>query len=224
MTAAAIPSDRAALLAAIRRDPDSDTPRLVYADLLDDAGESDRAEFIRVQCALARIGDTCRCDHEVGVFSCEWCDERVPLRRRERELLAAKLLGLPIWFPGNTATPTARRGFIEELSGVGEDDWFANAAAILAGPDVVLRRVRLTSPPELIRSWTDPTRFKVLIAHGWRTPPADLAEAVGGFGLPDFGGGRTPAGRAEDIGRLTAWLLADEFRGVEFSWPGHGDA
>src|SRR5262245_38314959 len=38
----------------ILTNPDDDTPRLVYADWLDDHGESDRAEFIRLQCAAAQ--------------------------------------------------------------------------------------------------------------------------------------------------------------------------
>jgi uncharacterized protein (TIGR02996 family) len=46
-----------ALLAAILDDPDDDAARLVYADWLEETGgqaERDRAEFIRVQVALAR--------------------------------------------------------------------------------------------------------------------------------------------------------------------------
>jgi uncharacterized protein (TIGR02996 family) len=35
--------------------PDADGPRLVYADWLDDQGQHSRAEFIRVQCALAAL-------------------------------------------------------------------------------------------------------------------------------------------------------------------------
>lgn len=44
-------SDRAALLSAIRAHPDEDTPRLVYADWLDENGEPDRAKLIREQIA-----------------------------------------------------------------------------------------------------------------------------------------------------------------------------
>jgi uncharacterized protein (TIGR02996 family) len=57
-------SDQAALLAAIIANPDEDAPRLVYADWLDEnlpdqapspsSGPSARAEYIRVQCRLAR--------------------------------------------------------------------------------------------------------------------------------------------------------------------------
>jgi uncharacterized protein (TIGR02996 family) len=46
---------RRAFLEAICAAPEDDTPRLVFADWLDDNGEPERAEFIRVQCALARL-------------------------------------------------------------------------------------------------------------------------------------------------------------------------
>jgi uncharacterized protein (TIGR02996 family) len=56
-------SDQDALLAAIIANPDEDTPRLAFADWLDEhlpdklpspaAGPSARAEYIRVQCRLA---------------------------------------------------------------------------------------------------------------------------------------------------------------------------
>jgi len=62
-------SDATALLAAVRAAPEDDAPRLVYADWLEEHGQPDRAEFIRVQCALARRDDSV-------------------LRRREAELLA----------------------------------------------------------------------------------------------------------------------------------------
>src|SRR5215210_2622285 len=43
--------DEAALLSAILAHPDEDTPRLMYADWLDEHGQPERAEFIRIQCA-----------------------------------------------------------------------------------------------------------------------------------------------------------------------------
>lgn len=42
-------SDRLLLLRAIRANPDDDTPRLIYADWLQENGEDARAEFIRLQ-------------------------------------------------------------------------------------------------------------------------------------------------------------------------------
>lgn len=47
-------SDELALLAAILANPDEDTPRLVFADWLDENGFAARAEFIRLQMELAR--------------------------------------------------------------------------------------------------------------------------------------------------------------------------
>src|SRR5437763_14201269 len=47
-------TDRAAFLAAIAAAPADDLPRLVFADWLDEHGDPDRAEFIRLQCAAAR--------------------------------------------------------------------------------------------------------------------------------------------------------------------------
>jgi uncharacterized protein (TIGR02996 family) len=75
-----MPSDeQRAFWAAIRATPEDDTPRLVYADWLDDRGEPDRAEFIRVQCALAKLGPDRRKGRK----------ERVRLEPREKALLAA---------------------------------------------------------------------------------------------------------------------------------------
>jgi uncharacterized protein (TIGR02996 family) len=51
-------SDEKALLAAIWEHPHEDTPRLMYADWLQENGQSERAEFIRVQVELARIDET----------------------------------------------------------------------------------------------------------------------------------------------------------------------
>jgi uncharacterized protein (TIGR02996 family) len=46
------PSDELALLRTICEQPDCDVPRLVYADWLDEHGQHDRAEFIRLQIEL----------------------------------------------------------------------------------------------------------------------------------------------------------------------------
>jgi uncharacterized protein (TIGR02996 family) len=47
-------SDEDALLCAIYANPDDDTPRLVYADWLDEHGDAERAELIRLQVRGAR--------------------------------------------------------------------------------------------------------------------------------------------------------------------------
>lgn len=45
-------TDTAALLLAVLKEPAEDTTRLVYADALEEAGQAERAEFIRVQCRV----------------------------------------------------------------------------------------------------------------------------------------------------------------------------
>ena len=67
-------SDRDGFLRAITAAPADDLPRLIYADWLDEHGESERAEFIRLQIQLA--GHPAHHSAETGC----------PLRRREREL------------------------------------------------------------------------------------------------------------------------------------------
>jgi uncharacterized protein (TIGR02996 family) len=63
-----------ALLRAVLADPDDDAPRLIYADWLDEHGDCDRAEFIRIQCELARMNES---------------NPRYPqLRQRQGDLLA----------------------------------------------------------------------------------------------------------------------------------------
>jgi uncharacterized protein (TIGR02996 family) len=62
-------------LQAICEAPEDDTPRLVYADWLEEHGQAERAEFIRAQIQMTRLSPTSR--------------RRAVLRRRARELLAA---------------------------------------------------------------------------------------------------------------------------------------
>ena len=52
-----MPTDERALLSAIAANLDDDLPRLAYADWLDEHGQADRAEFIRLECEQARIHD-----------------------------------------------------------------------------------------------------------------------------------------------------------------------
>src|ERR1700694_4004760 len=63
-----------AFVQAIIDRPDDDAPRLIYADWLEERGDP-RGEFIRVQCALARMD--------------EYDPRRWDLEAREKELLAA---------------------------------------------------------------------------------------------------------------------------------------
>jgi uncharacterized protein (TIGR02996 family) len=68
-------TDEDSFLRAITAAPDDDLPRLVYADWLDEHGRHERAEFIRLQCELARLPEGNARHNE--------------LRTREHDLLTA---------------------------------------------------------------------------------------------------------------------------------------
>ena len=74
-----------ALESAIVANADEDTPRLVYADWLDENGDPDRAEFIRVQCRLA----------DLSPAEPDWID----LTERQDELIARLKHRLLEWSP-----------------------------------------------------------------------------------------------------------------------------
>lgn len=75
----------AALRAAVRAAPSDDLPRLVAADWLDERGEPERAEFIRLQVEAARQKHR----HTGGRAGCRACE----LARRSRELVKRSLRG-----------------------------------------------------------------------------------------------------------------------------------
>lgn len=78
------------LLKAILASPDDDNVRLVYADWLQEYGEEERAEFVRVQCELARVDNLRVARRRVPGGSAK---TRAALVRRERELLASVARG-----------------------------------------------------------------------------------------------------------------------------------
>jgi uncharacterized protein (TIGR02996 family) len=90
------------LLNAIVENPDDDAVRLVYSDWLEEHGQADRAEFVRVQIELAR-----------GKAS-EARRER--LRRRERELLAAHEAEWVGPLRSAVRRATFVRGFVERVT------------------------------------------------------------------------------------------------------------
>jgi uncharacterized protein (TIGR02996 family) len=121
-----------AFLAAILAAPDDDAPRLIYADWLDEHGDADRADFIRLQCHLAHLpaGDP----------------GRDGLEAAERRLLAAhgRAWGGP--FRGLATEWEFCRGFIESV--VIPSDVLGQAQAALKSAPLRSVKVlpRLTGP------------------------------------------------------------------------------
>jgi uncharacterized protein (TIGR02996 family) len=81
--------------------PDDDAPRLVYADWLEENGQPERAEFIRVQIELARMT--------------QWDRRRQPLTRREYELFARHGNRWSAPLIGHVMRWQYRRGFVEQV-------------------------------------------------------------------------------------------------------------
>jgi uncharacterized protein (TIGR02996 family) len=112
-----------ALLAAVCAEPDEDTPRLAYADFLEENGEPDRAAFVRAQVELARLEPW-----EPFAVECRW--------RR------------PDWVTGEPFRPTLPRLVGPSVEwhpmafrrGLG---WYVNVRSLIAweqlGPDVLSR-------------------------------------------------------------------------------------
>src|SRR6266702_3050247 len=93
--------DHDTFLQAIIEAPDDDTPRLIYADWLEERGDP-RGEFIRVQCALTNLNET---------------DERwSPQKHRERQLLAQYGTEWAGMLTGLVEEYEFRRGFVEYVS------------------------------------------------------------------------------------------------------------
>lgn len=151
-------SDERALIAAILTHHDEDTPRLMYADYLDENGQPERAEFIRVQCELARIIAAGTADPKKGVNLATGRYKSPPdferwqvLDRRERELfnyawqnwlgacreIVPKGMRIPEYVE-------FRRGFIERVT-CESADWIAHGDAITR--EHPIRRVKLTIWP-----------------------------------------------------------------------------
>jgi uncharacterized protein (TIGR02996 family) len=86
-------TERDALDRAILEHPDDDTTRLAMASWLDDNGEQDRGEFIKVQVELANRANGCHhqepSEHHGVIPWCNNCGKRWGLRSRERALFAA---------------------------------------------------------------------------------------------------------------------------------------
>lgn len=129
-----------ALLRAISEHPEEDTPRLMYADWLDENGEPERAEFVRVQVELGRIDVNDPARRPWVVKNVQFLMEHVPGWKAE----LPQFSGIE-WGDFN-------RGLVEEVQARDEKAVIRHARAIFAEPAVhVLRLARLTSGRALAR-------------------------------------------------------------------------
>jgi uncharacterized protein (TIGR02996 family) len=109
-------SDESALLAAIRANPDEDTPRLVYADWLDEQGGASnavRAEHIRLQIERAHI-DEDDLNPEVVARRKELGARIGPIEKKYKKAWGAELTGKKGPLRGRDCFFHLRRGFPEQ--------------------------------------------------------------------------------------------------------------
>jgi uncharacterized protein (TIGR02996 family) len=94
-------NDHDGFMRAIVEQPDDDAPRLVYADWLEEHGDTARAEFIRVQCELARLPESDR--------------RGAALRKREAALLKQYRKAWLAPLANSIEKGEFRRGFVERV-------------------------------------------------------------------------------------------------------------
>jgi uncharacterized protein (TIGR02996 family) len=104
-------TDGYALLRAIEANPDEDTPRLAYADWLQEHDQPERAELIRLQCEIARRSDRAvpegeRAERYAQIG--EW-------KKRVEELLAAHGKAWRNQIPGQQFNEHFECGFLDPV-------------------------------------------------------------------------------------------------------------
>ncbi|HVL11075.1 MAG TPA: TIGR02996 domain-containing protein [Gemmata sp.] len=159
-------TDGDALFAAVLAEPDEDTPRLVYADWLEENDRPTRAEFIRVQVAAARAPT-----REV------LASEKTLLAKHEEEWLA------PLKVPGGPLEGGAgaqfRRGFVEVVW-LSARAFLDRAAGLFAQAPVRELRVTRATPEDFRRLMGSPRlgRLRGLDLSDRRLGDAAVAELV----------------------------------------------
>lgn len=201
-------TDGAALLRGVIDFPEDDDRRLVFADWLEEDGQSERAEFVRVQVELARL-DTDQRQGECTTPGPECSDpdcpsgrrarECRPLQKRGRELLIRRRLD---WFvQAREFTPEAlryddfipfRRGFVESVR-CPIATWLTHGPAVVLAHPVQTVTITDREPKEVRGTcgwWRSyhpiadddlPTSIWDLLEGG------DGGDGVGGGGLDDVG-------------------------------------
>jgi uncharacterized protein (TIGR02996 family) len=146
-----------AFLRDIRERPEDDTPRLVFADWLEDNGDPRRAEFIRLQCRLAALGE----------------DAVAPeLLDRQWELLAVYQ---PRWQPEERLRDcTFRRGFLARA--------VVDASVLLECGDELFR----SFPLEELHIRKVGNQLREIAQQPWLTRLSGLDLSENALALPDL--------------------------------------
>jgi uncharacterized protein (TIGR02996 family) len=157
----------AALLANVRAHPDADELRLILADRMEELGEPEAAELVRLQSRLAELEELTSGDwHGTGLCAghCRLCPEEKELLERRTDIVA---VNSPRWFPAawrTTARPDCfpdpgmpprfsrpgivflRRGLAAEVS-CDFSSWRDGGSALVRHPLACVQRVTLADMP-----------------------------------------------------------------------------
>jgi uncharacterized protein (TIGR02996 family) len=140
-------TERDALLAGVLAEPEEDTPRLVYADWLEENDDAERGEFIRIEVELARTPP--------GTDEAE--RRRSALHNRRTQLLKKRRQEWLQPFLPHAREPEFERGFVHSLA-TSAFSFLQHAERWLA--ITPLRRVKFTTytlmdePVERRMAWT----------------------------------------------------------------------
>ncbi len=136
-----VATDGELLLRAILDNPAEDTPRLVYADWLDENGQGARAAFIRAQVA----GGTAQPPRELGRAIMgdlrDWTYSPVLPAEGQAEPLHAWMTNLSRFCPLGVIWAVFRRGFVSQVI-CAAADWMSRADELAAAHPI--ERVRFT--------------------------------------------------------------------------------
>ncbi|VTU00191.1 Repeat-companion domain TIGR02996 OS=Singulisphaera acidiphila (strain ATCC BAA-1392 / DSM 18658 / VKM B-2454 / MOB10) GN=Sinac_4455 PE=4 SV=1 [Gemmataceae bacterium] len=207
-------TDGDALLAAIIAAPDDDTPRLVYADWLDENGQPERAEFIRVQIEVSR-GETTK----------KRSPQQSILLTRFRELFSTHGSTWKGSLDGSSADVIFRRGFVEELEIKPERLLDLGAQQLEKHPirllSVTARGFNQPDATEFVRSlaaWEGLERLRELRLRGYTVSAPSLealTEATGRLKMLDLSGCQVEDDTVVALAELP--LLAD-LQELHLSW------
>lgn len=198
-------SSHDALYRAICAHPDEDTPRLAYADLIEENGDELRARFIRTQIALARTPP----------YDAEW----VKMRQHDPDAATGWTMTahLPKPLPPGATWHRFefRRGFpwkvcVRSLSS------FVNSDAIFELAPIQALDIDDWSPLPLA-GWPQLTRIRKLeVSNGWFGPSgiAQLAESEYAANITELGF-ESDAITAEGLTTLAASTLFTRISGLE---------
>lgn len=127
-----------AFIASIIETPGDDTPRLIYADWLQEHGREERAEFVRKQCECPTSTlDYFRVRPDIPIHGFE---KELPRWTRSSASPVLATVGIVPSWPWPVGTYRVRRGFVDEVILTGQS-WLFHADAITSV--VPLRKVVL---------------------------------------------------------------------------------